>query len=191
MKGRNLWILIVVIAVVVGAGGYMFGSRKKAPVTVPATQEQAAVAPTNGGHPPANFPTNYNEVLADLNARLEKEPDNWELHASIGDIYFDMKRFNEAIGYYKKAIEMNPEDADSYNDIALASHYTGNTLEGLRYAEEGLKVDPGYQRIWLTKGFLLAYGLGKREEAVAAWDKAIAIDPESPIASAAEEFKKR
>ncbi len=192
MKGRNLGIVIVLIIIVVALAGYIVGSGKSPKSKAPAvTAQQSGVKTTPGGHPPGAFPSDFNTQLKDLLTRLEKNPDDWKLNSMIGDIYFDTRNFPDAIGYYRRSIKLNPDDIDSYNDLALASHYMNNTLEGLKYVEEGIKRQPDYQRIWLTKGFLLSVGLGKKEEAIKAWDKVIEIDPSSQVADAARDLRKR
>ena len=189
MKSKSIGIVVVII-IIVAIVGYVIGTKSGQETQSKSSQSKAA--PSGGGsNHPSTPPVDFNEILADLKAQVEKEPDRWELHSKIGDMYFGMKRFDEAVSYYKKSIELNPQDIDSYNDLALASHYTNKTAEGLMYVEEGIKRMPDYQRIWLTKGFLLAVGLGKKEEAVAAWDKAIEIDPQSQVADAARDFKKK
>ena len=83
---------------------------------------------------------------------------------------------------------INPDDIDSYNDLGLAHHYLGKSQEGIKYLDEGIKRNSYYQRIWLTKGFILAYGVGDLDGARAAWEKAKGLDSESQAGKAAEDF---
>ncbi|MBI5599355.1 MAG: tetratricopeptide repeat protein [Deltaproteobacteria bacterium] len=171
MKTKGI-IAGVVIVLIAGLGaGYWLGAKK--PVKAPAK--------TNGG------PINYNELLSELTRRVNENPNDWDLHARLGDVYFGTGKFNEAVVHYRKAVELNPGDIDSYNDLGLAYHYTGNTAEGLKYINDGIKKDPNYQRIWLTRGFL-SYAIGNRDEAVASWQKTISINPDSQVARAANEY---
>ncbi|MBI5560631.1 MAG: tetratricopeptide repeat protein, partial [Deltaproteobacteria bacterium] len=174
MKAKTI-VAIVVLAVAVGVAGFFLGRTKPAAPTAGVKGE--GLRP----YPSANQPIDYNEVLSELKTRLAEKPDDWELNYRMATAFFEMRRFDDAIVYYKKAILLNPDYIDSYNYLGLASHYVGNTPEGLKYVEEGIRRSPDYQRIWLTKGFLLAYGLGNPKEATAAWEKAISIDPESSV----------
>ncbi len=141
--------------------------------------------------PSAEKSIDYSGVLEQLQSRLKDNPDNATFQARIGDKYFDMKRYNDSIPYYQKAIELDPGDIDSYNDLGLVFYYLDDPGEGLKYLEEGIKTNPNYQRIWLTKGFILAFGLKDLEKARAAWEKTRSIDPESEIAKAAMDFISR
>lgn len=193
MKAKYAVIAVVVI-IVFAVAGYWLGTRSPVKTGPGAVAQSGPVAV--GDYPPAaGAHVDFNEVLGELKKRLSENPNDWELNSKIGNVYFDMRRFDEAVVYYKKALALNPKDVNTYNDLAISNHYLLNPAEGLKYAEEGIKVDPYYQRIWLTKGFILYYGLGKKDAAVAAWKKAEALDPSSPVGKDAkafvEEFKKR
>lgn len=150
-------------------------------------QEPAAAGKDTGavvtGMPAADSP-----VITDLKARLSAKPNDPDTLQKLGDAYFDAKQFNEAVTYYKQALKFKPSDADIYNDLGLSMHYLGNSAEGLNYIEEGIKKNPYHQRIWLTKGFILAYGMGDLNGARAAWEKANALNPQSQVGKAASEF---
>lgn len=127
-------------------------------------------------------------LIADLEARLKDDPKNPEVLWRLGDAYFDAKQFNESVKHYKKVLEVKPGEADLYNDLGLSLHYLGNSAEAVKYLDEGIKKNPYHQRIWLTKGFILAYGMGDLEGAKVAWEKANALNPESQIGKAASEY---
>lgn len=127
-------------------------------------------------------------IVEDLKARLKEKPNDPEVLWRLGDAYFDSKQFADASEYYKKAIQYKPDETDIYNDLGLSVHYLGKSEEGLKYIEQGIKKNPYHQRIWLTKGFILSYGMGDLQGAKTAWEKAAALNPESQIGKAATEF---
>jgi len=171
----TIGIVAVVFAVGIG-GGYYIGSR---PSSRQATGQGAVNEPQ---------PSNFYAVTADIKSRLEKNPGDIDLIMRLADVYFEAKQFNEASEYYKKALELRPDDAEIYNNLGLSIHYQGNSAEGLRYVNEGMKKNPYHQRILLTKGFILAYGLGDLGAAKEAWEKTRAINPDSQVGKAASEF---
>lgn len=138
--------------------------------------------------PPAPQSANNATIIQDLKSRLKDKPNDPDILWRLGDAYFDSKQFAEAETTYKKAIEFKPNETDIYNDLGLSAHYLGKPSEGLRYVEEGIKKNPYHQRIWLTKGFILAYGMGDLDGAKTAWEKANALNPESQVGKAAAEF---
>ncbi|CAG1066259.1 hypothetical protein BAC1_01866 [uncultured bacterium] len=146
----------------------------------PQPSQQAQQAPVQGAQNAT--------LIADLETRLKEDPKNTEVLWRLGDAYFDAKQFNESVKHYKKVLEIKPGEADLYNDLGLSLHYLGNSAEAVKYLDEGINKNPYHQRIWLTKGFVLAYGMGDLEGAKAAWEKANALNPESQIGKAASEY---
>ncbi len=168
---------IVVLIIVLGVGYFIGKSQNGAPT------KSVQSADT-----PATQTPNQSMAVAELEAMLKEKPGDEELLIRLADAYFEVKQFPKAVNYYKAAIKANPENADLYNDIGIALHYMGNSAEGIRYIDEGIKANPYQQRIWLTKGFILAYGMGDLDAAKGAWEKTRALDPESGIGKAAADY---
>lgn len=120
----------------------------------------------------------------ELSALLKKEPDNAVLHAELGDVYFESNRFEPAVGHYRKAVELDPRDADSFNDLGLALFYTGDTDAALQALRRATEADPGMQRAWLSRGYVLARA-GRNVEAREALGRAIELAPGTMVASEA------
>lgn len=108
---------------------------------------------------------------------LESTNDPEQL-AHLGDKYFESNRYGEAIEAYEKSLKLNPKDADVYNDLGLALHYTARSEKAIEILRKGTEVNPSLQRVWLSLGFVLA-ATGKGEEAKPALNKAISLDPNS------------
>jgi tetratricopeptide (TPR) repeat protein len=116
---------------------------------------------------------------------LKEDPGNARLHAELGDLYFENKRYVQAIEEYRRAIAIDPVDADSYNDLGLALHYTGKSDEAIKTLKKGTEANSSYQRVWLSYGFILA-STGNREEAKPALEKAISLGPDTDMGSEAK-----
>jgi len=181
VKNKNSVTIIIaaVLVVIAAAGGYFVGRNSGdgyATRQVPVSSTEAG--PARGGA----------SLVADLEAKLRKNPDDVQSLYAIADTYFSMKRFDEAARYYNRLLKLKPDDADLYNDLGLSLHYLGKSAEGLASLEKGIKKNPYNQRIWLTKGFILAYGIGDLEKAGEAWKKARALDPKSSVGKAADNY---
>lgn len=129
----------------------------------------------------------YNKAIFEIQEYIKKNPNDAKALSALGDAYFELQRFGEATDIYKKAITMDPDDIDSCNDLALCLHYTGKYQEALQYIDACIKRNPAYQRIWLTKGFILSVN-GKLHEARKAWETAYKMAPNSEVGKAAEAF---
>ena len=122
-----------------------------------------------------------------VTARIKEFSDNPVALASIGDEYFETKRYIMAIKVYEKVLELNPEDVDTYNDLGLALHFSGRSDEAIMKLNKGTEIDPSFQRIWLSLGFVLI-STGQMEEARSVLEKAVEIDPESGMGGEAKKF---
>ena len=98
--------------------------------------------------------------------------------SSAGDKYFESKNYIQAIELYKKALSIDPSDVDTYNDLGLALHYTGNSSMAIETLEKGIRINSTYQRIRLSLGFILM-SVGRVEKAKAALTKTRDMDSSS------------
>lgn len=61
----------------------------------------------------------YEKALSACTEALQKHPDNWELCLSMGDIYYYMGQYDEAIVWFEKAGEIGTCFCDEKYQIAL------------------------------------------------------------------------
>jgi tetratricopeptide (TPR) repeat protein len=81
-----------------------------------------------------------------------------------GNSAFDLKKYEDAIKCYNRAIQIDPNYVDAVNKL-------------LSCCDKALEIDPNGADIWCKKGTVLLTNLGKYEEAVAQFDKALGIKP--------------
>jgi Flp pilus assembly protein TadD len=96
------------------------------------------------------------------------------------DRLFAAGRFAEAVTLYRKALELDPSDTGSRNDLGLALHYSGNSAQAITVLRAGADAAPEFQRIWLSLGFVSAQA-GQTEQAREALTKARSLDPQSDV----------
>jgi len=182
VKNKNSAIIIVaaIIIIIAAAGGYFLGKGSGGSSSNSVYRNNGAAKPGMGDSKAA--------LIGDLEARLSQKPDDAKTIYTLADTYFTMKRFDDAVKYYNKLLTLTPDDVDVYNDLGLSLHYLGKSAEGLKSLDDGIKKNPYNQRIWLTKGFVLAYGVGDLTKAAEAWKKARALDPKSGVGKAADNY---
>ena len=113
---------------------------------------------------------------------VQKDP---VLLAQVGDERFRQRLYPDAIRIYRQVLELNPNDVDTYNDLGLALHYSGDSGQALQVLKQGLEKEPGFQRIWLTLGFVQTH-TNERSEAGLTLQEAIKLDPESEVGQEAK-----
>jgi tetratricopeptide (TPR) repeat protein len=100
------------------------------------------------------------------------------------DQLFADKQYDRAAAVYAQLLTLAPESVDVYNNLGLTLHYLGRSTEALQKLEAGIAIDPNYQRIWLTLGFVNS-DLGNVEEARTALKKATQIGTDEKIRESA------
>ncbi|MEI0490814.1 hypothetical protein R4J17_00020 [Brachyspira intermedia] len=105
-----------------------------------------------------------------------------EKYIQIADVYLKFNRFQNAIDYFDKIIEIDPNIPEAYL-------YRGISKEGLNRHEEALKdynksveVDDKYVRGYLTRAIITNNHFHNYEEAMKDINKALEIDKEDPLA---------
>lgn len=97
---------------------------------------------------------------------------------------FANRQYDRAASLYEKLLAMDPGNVDTLNNLGLTLHYIGRSEEALQKLNEGVTVDPDYQRIWLTLGFVNS-SAGNTAAAREALSTALAMDPGSDVGKSA------
>jgi tetratricopeptide (TPR) repeat protein len=97
---------------------------------------------------------------------------------SLGNIYHNLGRYEEAEAAYRKAIDLDPENAYPWNGLGTVYADLGRHADAEAAYRQAIDLDPDYAAPWNNLGSF--YGQqGRYEEAEAAFRKAIDLDPEN------------
>jgi len=78
--------------------------------------------------------------------------------------------------YYRKAIELNPNLKEAYNNLGNLLNKMGRSYEALTYLDKALEIDPYYESALLNKGIALV-NLGKYTQALECFEKTLNLNP--------------
>jgi tetratricopeptide (TPR) repeat protein len=150
--------------------------------TVPQTGNgpiaQSSALPGNtvgGGGPPA-------PVMAELTAmraRIKANPNDLAALVTLAGMYFDAGKFDQAAGYDKRALALDPGNPDVRTDYATALHETGHDLDALAQLDNVLSHRPAFVQALYNRGVVLA-SIGRRTDAIASFKRFIAVAPNDP-----------
>lgn len=107
--------------------------------------------------------------------------------AARADEYFVNQQYDLAADAYRQLLAVDPHNADTYNNLGITLHYLGRSTEALKVLDQGITVDPEYQRIWLTLGFVNLQ-LGNIIQARAALTTAVQIDATNDVGQSAAQM---
>jgi len=92
-------------------------------------------------------------------ATLKYVPDSERMLHYLGTEYNRRGRNEEAIVYYKKAIRINPSNANIYFNLGNAYRQMGNIKEAILSYQRAIEIDPGHSKAY-TNLYLLYNRLG-------------------------------
>ena len=178
---------VALISLLLGlAGGWVI--RKS---FVPAPVATAVTAPTApaGNAPPAPLdplaatPTaGQLKKMADTQAaplldNLKSDPNNAELLARIGNIYYDVKQYPEAIDYYHRSLRLQPANAAVRTDMGTAYWYSGNADTALAEFDKALTYEPNKANTLFNIGIVKWQSKNDAAGAIAVWQKLLDTNP--------------
>jgi len=172
------------------AGGYLIrvGRAPSSPTAVqtprPAQAPASAPRPTD----PAQMKALADSSAAPLLAKLQSDPGNPDLLASIGNIYYDAQQYSMAVDYYGRVLKAKPADAAVRTDMGTALWYTGNVDAALLQFDTALSFEPNNANTLFNRGVVRWQGKQDAAGAIADWEKLLASDPSYPGRSQVEQL---
>lgn len=95
---------------------------------------------------------------------------------AAGNAAFGQKNYEEAIGHFTKAIELDPSDHVFFSNRSACYASLARYEEALADATKCIELNRSFTKGYSRKALAL-YKLGREEDAVAAIDEGLAIDP--------------
>lgn len=178
-KDSRFWLLLAVFQVVFGVVVFL------------GTRHYYAAEPV--GEPTAQLPE-FNEQLSQITPEVlgslvpaQGSIRNPELISNQANEYFAAKNYQNAAELYEELVNIDPRNADAYNNLGITLHYLGRSTEAIQWLEAGSSMDESNQRIWLTLGFVNK-DIGNVEEARSALTKALEMGAETDVGESAARF---
>jgi Flp pilus assembly protein TadD len=95
---------------------------------------------------------------------------------ALGMALSEAGKQQEAEALLQQALQLDPEFAKAWENLALVSLRRGRFAEARERAEKAVSLNPELHLAWNDLGVAL-FQLGERQKALDAWTKAVAIDP--------------
>jgi predicted O-linked N-acetylglucosamine transferase (SPINDLY family) len=130
------------------------------------SKDRQAVHSTNEASP-VSPPLNTNNEALQSAEELKK----------LGDQAIRTNNLDQAVRYYQQSLEINPNQANAYNNQGIALYYLKRLDEALASYERALALNPDHAEALNNQGLALR-DLKRPEQAISSFNRAIALKPE-------------
>jgi cytochrome c-type biogenesis protein CcmH/NrfG len=158
--------------------GYMVANLGSSPHPAPIQASGPVGVPAASRLPPSAAPLDPDELKA-MESLATREPANVQVRVELGNLLMDHSRFEQAAGYYRQALALQPDLPDVRVDLGSCLVNSGRAAEGLQEFEKTLQKDPAHKKALFNKGIALME-TGRPKEAVAVWEGLLKRFPEDP-----------
>ena len=154
---------------------------------------QAAVqtgAPTPGAA--ANPAAPAMAEVGRLRQRLAENPQDAETLRRLGNLFYDIREWEQAAELYERYLEVRPDDLDVTTDLGACYRSIGDAERALEKFRRVRALDPEHWQSRFNEILVLAFDLGQLEAAGRAMVELQALQPDNPnVARLADELGKR
>ncbi|HEY7082385.1 MAG TPA: tetratricopeptide repeat protein [Nitrososphaeraceae archaeon] len=129
--------------------------------------------------PPQNN-TDIRSITSPINRRNSSSSAEVSSLVNQGDALFNQGNYTQAIQYYNKVLDIDPNDINLLNGKGDALNGKGNYTQAIQSFDKVLAVNPEDSSALNGKGNALS-GQGNYTQAIPYYDKALAIDPNDKV----------
>ena len=160
-------------------GWIVWTQRPADPVEVAEAPSVEAPPPAPETLPPETLPVDETRV-AELRAGADRAPDDLQARVDLGDLYFNARRFADAVPWYEAVLSLDPDAIDVSTNLGTAYFYLDDTDRALAQFARSLEIDPTHAKTMLNLGIVRAYGRQDLDGAIEAWEEVLRMAPDSP-----------
>ena len=99
------------------------------------------------------------------------------IYLQLGNSFASNESYEKALDSYDKAIEIQPNYADAWNNRGLALSNLSKYQKAIASYNQAIEIQPDYVNAWNNRGAALE-DLGKYKQAISDFDRAIKIQPD-------------
>lgn len=131
------------------------------------------------------------QEIAALRETLQKNPKDVRALVRLANFYQDAGKFDEAIEYYRRALQEDAGLVDARTDLGICLREMGKPDDAIAEFRRSLDTDPRHWQTWLNLGIVSLFDKHDLETAAAAFGKVEELNPQYPgLAELKEEVRK-
>jgi tetratricopeptide (TPR) repeat protein len=135
------------------------------------------------GHPPVDSAALIKQ-MEDMAAQNPKDP---EVRLKLANFLYDQKQYSQSIGWYQRALEIEPKNVNAHTDLGTAYFYIGRPQDALEQYRQSLEMDPKHEPTLLNSIVVNLEGTHDFAAAQRAWDRLHKLNPNQPALASLKE----
>jgi hypothetical protein len=109
-----------------------------------AQQGGGGAAPATGGMDPGATMGKVMQEVQNLKSVLDKDPNNLDALVRLGDMYFEVGKYDESQKFYSKAVSLDPRNPEVHTALALCLLNMGQAAQSLKECQSAMTLKPDY-----------------------------------------------
>lgn len=143
---------------------------------------QEGTAAPQGSSEPSQSGDDAQDHIAELLDQVKKEPENVMLLTELGNALFDAGKYQDAIIYYGKVLEITPDNNFVRTDMGIAYFFTGDPARAIDEFNKVLEMDPGFKQAIIVSAFVYDQ-TGNYGKAIEFYQRFLEVAPDDPRAA--------
>ncbi len=128
------------------------------------------------GHPPVDTAA-LAKSFEEEAARKPKDP---EPRLKLANLFYDQKQYDQAIEWYRRALELDPKNINARTDLGTAYFYSGRPQDALKQYRESLAIEPTHEPTLFNLIVVYLDGTHDLARAQETWTRLRELNPSYP-----------
>ena len=120
------------------------------------------------------------DTIRDLMRRIQEDPQDFEALVQLAGIYQQVEMWKQAIEFYEKALEINPDRAGLLSNLGMCYRGTGAYERALELFAQAYRTDPTYWQSQFNTAVVTGFSLGRFDRALEVVAALEEMDPRPP-----------
>lgn len=120
------------------------------------------------------------DQIVQYRLRVDKDPNDVEALAELGNANLALKRFDHAKDWYDRALKVEPNRHQTRMDLAIALRFLGKPDDAIKELNTVLAKDPKNATALYNLGVILLEDKHDQQKAIAKWESLMKAHPDYP-----------
>ena len=119
-------------------------------------------------------------VREQLENQLASDPVNFQALLQMGNLHLNSENFPGAAEYYRRALDVSPDNVNVSTDLGTALYYANRIDEAVAAFEVSLSIEPDHPQSLFNMGVVLVEERNDKEGAIRLWERLVEANPGHP-----------